>query len=245
MRKTLSDVINEMETKVSPLGGEMLASLEKVLSDAVKKSVEEFKKELDEQKKESQDYIEKKIQSAEKYISSLEPIKGDKGDNPTEKELESIIKPLIPRPIRGEPGLPGEKGSPGKDGVTKIVKSNLEISGEEIVKKINALDQKPIHQIDPWHVKGETKYEKQIHGGGDTLYLHDLSASLDGSTKVFTIPRNTKITLITSSSAPFFFRPTVDYTLSGTGNTILTFDSALDATVALAQGQSIGVQYTQ
>ena len=65
----------------------------------------------------------------------------------------------------------------------------------------------------------------------------DLSASLNGVTKIFTIPANTAIVLVVSSSVPFVFRPTVDFT--GTGTTTLTFTAAVDESSMLAAGQSL------
>lgn len=78
-------------------------------------------------------------------------------------------------------------------------------------------------------------------GSGSAVFIYDLSDQLDGATKSFTIPANTAISLVTGSSAPFVFRPTVDYT--GSGTTTITFTSAVDETVSLAAGQSLLVQY--
>lgn len=48
-------------------------------------------------------------------VAGKPEIKGEKGDSPTTNELISIIKPLIPEPIKGEKGEKGGKGSDGKD----------------------------------------------------------------------------------------------------------------------------------
>lgn len=73
------------------------------------------------------------------------------------------------------------------------------------------------------------------------LLIADLSSSLDGTTKSFTIPANTAITGVFGSSSPFVFAPTTDYT--GSGTTTITFTSNVDASSALAAGQTILVQY--
>lgn len=58
---------------------------------------------------------------------SVVTLKGEKGDSPTEEELVSLIKPLIPEPI---PGKKGDKGD------TMIV--------EKIVEKIEVVKEQPI-----------------------------------------------------------------------------------------------------
>lgn len=78
-------------------------------------------------------------------------------------------------------------------------------------------------------------------GTGSAVFIYDLSDQLDGATKSFTIPANTAISLVTGSSAPFVFRPTVDYT--GSGTTTITFTASVDAPSALAAGQTLLVQY--
>lgn len=65
---------------------------------------------------------------------------------------------------------------------------------------------------------------------GSTITLvDDLSASTDGATKVFTLtntPTNIASIFITSSSFPYTYRPTTNFTFNGT---TLTFDASVDA----------------
>lgn len=81
--------------------------------------------------------------------------KGEKGDSPEVEELEAIILTLIPDAIpgkdgkdgtdgkngeRGERGFVGEKGEPGtdgRDGVDGKDGDSTDISGKEVVEKIN------------------------------------------------------------------------------------------------------------
>ena len=79
------------------------------------------------------------------------------------------------------------------------------------------------------------------HGsGGSQVSYYDISSLLDGATTTFTIPAHTKIVQITSSSAPFVFRPTIDYTDT---RTTVIFGASVDAPSMLASGQSVIVLY--
>lgn len=149
----------------------------------------------------------------------------------------------IPRPVRGEKGEKGDIGIglAGKDGSPD--------GGKEIVSKVNSLPIKPELQIDARHIKNLPKstplFSKLGRGTGHPAQIADLSSSLNGSTKVFSLPVNRRVIAVLGSSAPFWFRPTIDFIISGTNNTILTFDASIDAGISLAGGQSLGVIYTE
>lgn len=70
--------------------------------------------------------------------------------------------------------------------------------------------------------------------------LVDLSGSLDGSTKTFNVGfKHFGVIGVWSSSTPFAWRPTIDYTESGQN---IVFDASIDASVMLAAGQTLVVQ---
>lgn len=94
-------------------------------------------------------------------------------------------------------------------------------------------------QVLKWNAN-TNKWEPGVATGA-TPQVVDLSALLNGVTKSFTIPANTAIISVTASSAPFTFRPTVDYT--GSGTTTITFTASVDAPSALASGQTLIVVY--
>ena len=78
------------------------------------------------------------------------------------------------------------------------------------------------------------------HGAGigiDSFTVYDLSTQLNGVLKTFTIPTNKLIYDVRTSSAPFVYRPTIDYT--GTGTTTLAFTAQIDPTISLASGQTL------
>lgn len=91
---------------------------------------------------------------------------------------------------------------------------------------------------------GKTMYVPSGGGsGGHTMMVYDLSASLDGVTKTFSLPAFWRVISVQSSSFPNAFRPTVDYTTDGSLNTI-TFTSEIDAGGTLAAGQTVIVTYS-
>lgn len=80
---------------------------------------------------------------------------------------------------------------------------------------------------------------KNINVGGliNTVRVHDLSGELNGSTKVFVVPRHRRAVLLVGTQFPVIYRPTVDYT---TANVTLTLT---DQVAAPETGQSLIFQY--
>jgi len=70
-------------------------------------------------------------------------LKGADGITPTEEELTNLIKPLIPEPIPGKDGRDGVDGRDGRDGIDGVGKDGKDGSPdtpEQIVAKLNLLD---------------------------------------------------------------------------------------------------------
>ena len=80
--------------------------------------------------------------------------------------------------------------------------------------------------------------------GGRIVKIYDLSASLDGVLKTFSLPAFWRIISVQSSSFPNAFRPTVDYTVDGSAMTI-TFTSEITAATTLATGQTVTIIYSE
>ena len=83
-------------------------------------------------------------------------------------------------------------------------------------------------------------------GGGVSKHnvaVHDLSASLNGVLKTFSLPAFWKIIDVKLSSVPVL-RLTTDYTADGSAHTI-TFTSEVNAATDLASGQSCIVIYSE
>lgn len=130
------DVLIEQSDKVEPILEAQLVKLGDI-ADA-----------LNRPEKETQD-IPEVADTATVIVKGLKGDKGDKGDTPTNDELVSLIKPLIPEPIKGDDGhTPTEQELvaliqplipdpvPGKDGKTP--------TQEELVSLIEPLIPAPI-----------------------------------------------------------------------------------------------------
>jgi hypothetical protein len=190
-------------------------------------------------------------------------------DYPTPKEIDYVLTEITPVKgvhyfdgVEGKQGPRGLQGEKGKDAdpqavvplvvpevMKRIPKQGTVIldSGEQIVGKINKLPTQPEFQIDASHIKNiqriAASYKKRLgRGTGSPVQVHDLSSSLNGVTKTFTIPLNCRVLLVVNSSTPFVFRPTVDFT---TTSTTITFSTEVDASNMLAAGQSLLVLYVE
>jgi phage terminase small subunit len=208
---------------------------------------------------EIKDEIKQEIKSmvtatAESVASKITGKKGEKGDKG--ESVQGPAGPKGPKPVVGvdytipKDGKNGRDGSDGRDGKDgKDGKDGSPDRPREIADKLNTLTE----ALEMSVIKGLPKYlanlanslrdrqtPKQTHGGGNILEYYDLSPYLNGVLKTFTIPANRKVIQIISSSAPFAFRPTVDYTSTRTS---LTFDAAIDAASMLANTQSVLVIY--
>lgn len=142
--------------------------------------------------------------------------------------------------------------------VTEVVKENpFILKGTEIVEKLEALsndESLPIEAIKD--LREELDELKKIRsngksysffgggggGGGRIVKVHDLTDQLNGVLKTFSLPAFWRIISVNSSSFPFVFRPTIDYTTSGA---TITFTSEIEASTTLATGQTLLVTYAE
>lgn len=81
-------------------------------------------------------------------------------------------------------------------------------------------------------------------GGGRIVKSYDLSDSLNGVLKTFSLPSFWRIITVQSSSFPNAFRPTTDYTVD-IPNSKITFTSEITADTTLATGQTIIITYSE
>ncbi len=132
---------------------------------------------------------------------------------------------------RGEIGKQGEKGENGKDGSPD--------TGDEIIGKIN----KASELIDASRIKNlpvEGKRFGSVGAGGSEIKSTDLSSQLDGSTKDFTVPANKRFNSLMGTQFPIVYRPTTDFT--GSGTTTLTLTSEVSAP---EEGQTLILTYAE
>jgi hypothetical protein len=191
--------------------------------------------------------------------------KGDQGERGEKGEDSAIPGPKGDKGEKGSPGRDGENGLNGSDGhnpdpseIVPLVLEQIKLpeyketvldGGEQIVAKINDLptDDEKL-KIDAKHIKGlpDLKDNK-----GNTVFtairgpevkIYDLSSQLDGVLKTFSLPAFGLIFDVRSTSFPYAFRPTVDYTVDYTAMTI-TFTSEITADATLAANQSLYILY--
>ena len=218
---------------------------------------------------------EKKIEEIKEIAEETKKMQGEPGKDgktPTEEEIKSFIKHLIPDTIPGKDYVLTEQDK-------KEIAKKIEVPVvEKVIEKTEVIREQPIvtneikevakyenpeqirdkleeltgeDRLDKSAIKGLAEEIKKlsdrweagrpIFGPGKTkVYLKDLSASLDGATKTFFIGTHFGISGVFGSSSPFVFRPTIDYIESGKN---IVFDASIDATLSLAGGQSLIVQY--
>ncbi len=181
---------------------------------------------------------------------SLTPKKGV--DYFTKEEVEAFKADVTP--VKGVNYRDGEDGYSPKKGVDyRDGEDGSPDTGKEIIEKVNKDKSKEV--IKKEKVEGIKDIEEDIKTlrtdtqnnssfftkfAGDTVRLYDLSSLLNGVTKTFTLPAGGQVLLVTGSSTPWFFRPTVDYTTTASS---ITFTSQIDETQTLATGQSVGILY--
>lgn len=136
------------------------------------------------------------------FKKELGLLKGDKGDSPTEKELVSLIKPLIPKPIpgekgdtpvagvdfpipkNGEPGRPGEKGDKPVAGIDFPIPKNGNDGSPDTPKEIADKLNTTTESVDAKVIKGLPTLEGIVKDikKGKLLELRDIKgARLDMS----------------------------------------------------------------
>lgn len=177
-------------------------------------------------------------------IDGKTPVAGLDFQIPDETKIISEVIKKIPLP---KDGVDGKSSDP--DFVAEIVLAKIPkpkdgkdavFTGEEAVKKINALEIKPELQIDASHIKGLRQIVGSARkgGGGSTMRVDNLSSQADGVTTTFTTTYRIGTShLLFYSSFPTLFLPTTDYTVSGKTVT-------LAAGVPIPQaGQSLAIIY--
>ena len=140
----------------------------------------------------------------------------------------------------GKDGSDGQNADPIE--VARVVMSELKKDQKEEKKHLRTLVEDLLKQLLPKQSIPLYSKKRLGRGTGAPVQATDLSGSLDGSTTSFTIPTNSRVISVHSSSAPFTYRPTTDYTVSAT---TLTFTSEITAAISLAAGQTLTVIYVE
>ena len=112
-------------------------------------------------------------------------------DFPSDEQVVKMVKLQVDKlPVFNEKTVLAKVLSEVKKSYPK-----LEIKGEDVVTKINALPLQPAFQIDASHIKNLPRViNKKLGGksfkggGGDIMQVADLSSQTDGMVKTFTVP---------------------------------------------------------
>jgi gas vesicle protein len=144
------------------------------------------------------------------------------GKTPTINELLNLIKPLIPKPVKGDRGEPAD--------IENVKKLKKEI--EELKDDIKKFGIKTVY------IGGGNS------SGGRIVKSYDLSSSLNGVLKTFSLPAFWRIISVHSSSFPNALRETIDYTSNASAMTI-TLTGQIDASTTLAAGQTLIVVFSE
>lgn len=223
IRKELASFAEDEKERLDVTLEDQRAQFEKRLSQ-VQSSME---KALLRAVSEVEQYKEGSNTSIQKILSGLETKVGPKGDKGE-------------RGLKGEQGAPGPRGEQGPPGPAGSADT-----GDMIVGKINALpdngpkiDASKIKNLSQY-VKGKKEKARMGRGTSAPVQSYDLSSYLDGGTKTFTIPTNTRVLMVWCTQYPIILRPTVDYTSTPTTLTLTDQVSAPEA------GQTMVIMYVE
>lgn len=214
----------------------------KELIDGLKEEIKNLQQEVkDNEKSRKQhegqiEFYNKQIQSYQREVERIRTImkgdrgeKGERGDDGLSPSVEEIVRQVLSVIPLPKDGKDGEKGKDGKDATVNQEKIIKEIIDQIRKKKLISMG-----DINGGFSKDgiNYKFEELMHGGGGSsggsiTYSYDLSSQCDGANKVFTVPSNTNFIQLTGSDSPQVYRPTVDYT--GSGTTTLTLDAGVPA----------------
>lgn len=201
--------------------------------------------------------IDSKLETLTKnddFIKNINSVKSDldklRGDMPEMPELDDIVERIteiedevneieVPDIEEIEQDLP-KLGFAIRDGLELITNEEDKLS----IDAIGYLRK----ELDDLKRKVELKTSNTVFVGGSNssgkvVRSYDLTG-LDGSTKTFALPAFYRVISVHSSSFPFVFKPTTDYTTDGSAMTI-TFTSEIDAPTALASGNTIIITYSE
>lgn len=161
------------------------------------------------------------------------PVAGE--DYPTKEQCEEMLSGMIRDAIAG---ITPEKG-PGKEEIEAMIKALLPTlnfadvaRGLEALEGAVRLDYSALKNRPGVKMYDEEKGSRLIRGGrgGTEAIYYDLSDSLDGVTKTFTIPANRRVLGVWGSQAAAgSYVPVTDWTRTSTSITLTSAVSAPEA----------------
>jgi len=174
-------------------------------------------------------------------IKPLIPIVED-GHTPTDQELLALINPLIPKPI---PGIDGENAeTPTDTELLALIKPLIPdpIPGKDISPELEEELREEIDELKDEIIKTKKQMSNIPRGAGpnaNAVLVHDASPQCNGVNKTFTMPMARIVRAVHCTQFPFFYRPTVDFTI---GDRSITLTGEVAAPEA---GQSFFIDYVK
>ena len=214
----LLDLIHELEEK-----------LEKI---------EKEHKEFEKYHEESMMEVKTGIPKFQELIESIKELADKEIPQPIVNISPSIVNVAPPQIKIEQPNI--KLPAPIVNLPAPIVNVKAEVKGETDQElKATVEDIKTAQEEIYAEIKKLKEEKKLIRSSGVSrmaVSYYDISSELNGVLKTFWIPTHMGIIAVIGSSAPFIFRPTVDYVESGHN---ILFDAGVDASLSLAAGQSV------
>lgn len=242
---SLKDLKKYLEDKIDKDKNEMKGHSDEheIKIDEINNYISKIESGLDKITSESKTYTDEQVKSMlDKYAKIVSEIKDIKDTMPSMPDL-SDINSKIEQAYNKFEEIENRKPEEIKP---EFIRDQLElIEVEEEKLKIEAIGflRKELDdlkaKISSISFGGNTAF---VGGGGRQVRSYDLSSQLDGVTKTFNLPAMYRIISVHSSSTPFTFRQTTDYTWTTTS---ITFTSEVNAETTLNTGQSITIIYSE
>lgn len=252
--KVLIDLVRKLKDDNKEKMTEMDTRYDAIVSSVIEKLKSKTDNELSEVKQSIASYCEQEMSAMhEKMEAKMSEMKdGEDGEDADEEEVAKMacemateqVKSLIPsvEQVVEQVGLKlPQLGEAMRDGLELLPDGEkLSIDAiQDLREELNKLERRILSGT------GKNVYVPSAGGGGGghTMYVYDLSSSLDGVTKTFNLPAFWRVISVQSSSFPNAFRPTVDYTTDA-GTSTITFTSEITASSTLAAGQTVIITYS-
>lgn len=229
LTKVLANNKKELEGKASELAERMESFLSQVKEEHGRMATENTQHSEDSRRQANQEVkarIDMAVSEIKRLGQEIQNLRPKDGQDADEERVIGEVLTRIKLPEQKEVLLDG---------------------GKEIVQKINDLPTDDDEdKIDASHIKGlkADKDGKVVYGAirGPEVQIYDLSSQLNGVLKTFSLPAFRLIFDVRSSSFPYAFRPTVDYTVDYSLMKI-TFTSQIEASSTLGTGQTLYVLF--
>lgn len=239
LKKSLEDNMESHKSEMNGYNEEHNGKMEEM-----HKCMSEMESELDEMLAESKTYTDEQVKSLlDKYAKIVSDIKDIKDNMPSMPDL-SDINAKIEQAYKKFEEIENRKPEEIQPEFIRDQLEAIEVEEEKLTIEAIGFLRKELDELKAKISSlslgsGKTMF---VGGGGRTVRSYDLSSQLDGVTKTFNLPAMYRIISVHSSSTPFTFRQTTDYTWTTTS---ITFTSEVNAETTLNTGQSITIIYSE